>query len=421
MSRSGDYQMVTQEVERLKDEGRKATISGLARRLGLSRNTVRKYLKEGFKPHASKGTKRGSVLDPYKGWLQEQFKAGNYNSESLLAKLQERGYRGGRSTLKAYVKGFRPPEAEKSRPQRVMRYETRPGDQAQLDWGFVSYVDTRGREKRYACMVMVLGHSRARYIEFFTQASSAFLHVGIVHALEYFGGVPRRILTDNMRSVVLHHGPDGIVMNPAMEAFASEMGFTVGLCKIRCPQTKGKVERLVHYVKNNFMPGTEFCNLVELNEKALAWCERVNGLRHGSTGLVPSEQLALERKSLRPLPPRDVRERYLWQERRIGIDGFVSYEGLRLGVDRMCVGRSVRVLRDGGRVIAVDGQGLLACAYDLHGTRRVYLNPEQWPQDYRSYSMDAGRSYAPGIQRKAPGSVGLFDLSEYDRIARGEA
>lgn len=72
MSRSGDYQMVTQEVERLKDEGRKATISGLARRLGLSRNTVRKYLKEGFRPHASKGTKRGSLLDPYKEWLQEQ-------------------------------------------------------------------------------------------------------------------------------------------------------------------------------------------------------------------------------------------------------------------------------------------------------------------------------------------------------------
>lgn len=413
MSRSGNYLMLTQELEKMKQEGQPVSIRELSRRTGLSRNTITKYLKDGFQQHAAKGIHKGSLLDDYKPWLQSQFKAGNYNSASLYTKLQEKGYQGGLSILKDYIKKFRPPVVRTTQ-QRTMRYETSTGKQVQMDWGFVRYINRNGKEKHYACLVMILGYSRKKYIEFFSQATLEFLRIGMIHAFQYFGGVPEQVLTDNMKSVVQSRTRKSITFNPRFETFAAEMGFTIKVCKIRCPMTKGKAERLVHYVKNNFMPGREFENLVDLNVQALQWCSTVDGLEHGTTGRIPNE--ALKDEILNVLPPMDVLDRYLWSERSVGIDGSVSFEGIKLGVDCSCHSKRVFVAREDNRVMVADKSGMIVGEYLLEGRRKNYFHPNQWPSDYRSYSQKPQKAYSPGRQVDFLLEPDV-NLSEYDQLA----
>lgn len=384
MSRSGNYLMLAQELEKLKQERQTASVRELSRRTALSRNTITKYLNEGFQEHATKGTVKGSLLDGYKPWLQSQFKIGNLNSASLYPQLKEKGYRGGVSLLKDCIKSFRPPIV-RIPVQRAMRFEARPGQQAQMDWGFVQYVNRRGKEKRYACLVMVLGYSRKMYIEFFTQATLDFLRLGMVHAFQFFGGVTQEVLTDNMKSAVQSRTRKAVNFNPRFETFAAELGFSIKVCKVRCPAAKGKSERLVHYVKNNFMPGRGFDNLVDLNVQALQWCSSVDEKEHGTTKRIPSEAWAEE--SLRALPPSDVTDRYLWLTRSVGLDGFVAFEGMRIGIDHNCRSKLVNATRDGNSIIVTDNHGLIVAQCCVKGGNKVYCHPEQWPSDYRSCSQ----------------------------------
>lgn len=136
MSRSSNYVMLTQVQQRLKAEGKDPeNISLLSRETKLSRPTVRKYLQEGFSEHKAKGKKKESLLDPFKEFLQEQFNEnGNYNSSALYIRLVELGYKGGITILREYVRQFRPAKKPKTKPARVMRYETKLGEQAQMDW-----------------------------------------------------------------------------------------------------------------------------------------------------------------------------------------------------------------------------------------------------------------------------------------------
>ena len=108
---------------------------------------------------------------------------------------------------------------------------------------------------------------------------------------------------------------------PAFESFCADMGFKPSTCKVRRPQTKGKVERSVRYLKENFLPGRRFTDLYDLNRQALQWCQHVNGKKHGTTGKIPLQELTAEH--LNPLPPQELRNRYRWEDRRISKDGFV--------------------------------------------------------------------------------------------------
>ena len=145
------------------------------------------------------------------------------------------------------------------------------------------------------------------------------------------------------------------------------------------------VERLVHYVKNNFMPGRGFDNLVDLNVQALQWCSSVDEKEHGTTKRIPSEAWAEE--SLRALPPSDVTDRYLWLTRSVGLDGFVAFEGMRIGIDHNCRSKLVNATRDGNSIIVTDNHGLIVAQCCVKGGNKVYCHPEQWPSDYRSCSQ----------------------------------
>ena len=344
------------------------TISSIAKELGMSRNTVRKYLREDPKPDKRLGTKRPSKLDPFKPFIQELMNAGVYNSAVILTHIKERGYEGSISILKDYLSPLRPPVAVKGEVRR--RYESRPGAQVQMDWGLCHYMDCDGKKRRVACLALVLGYSRMRYVEFFQRCDKASLLKGIVNAFEYFGGIPQTLLTDNMKTVVNRIEWKKPVWQKEFENFAAEMGFTPKLCRVRRPQTKGKVERLVHYVKDNFFPGREFTDLCDLNNQAMRWLEIVNGLEHGTTGIAP--QLLLKKEKLKPLPEDGRHLDYKWESRKVSMDSFVSYDGVKYGVHFSYVDKIVDVNVE-GNVIKIRHNGTVIQEHRMERRGRKYV------------------------------------------------
>lgn len=424
MSRSGNYSMLTQTQQRLKEQGKDpSNISLLSRETGLSRDTVRKYLREGVKQHKGKGKKKGSKLDPFKEYLDEQFECRNFNCEALYDRLRDRGYTGGITILREYVSEFRPPVQPISEPERTMRFETEYGEQAQMDWGYTHYYDERRKKMRkVACLVIVAGASRKRYVEFFSVSRQEQLFIGMIHAFMYFGGLFSTILTDMMKSVVYQKRGKEILFNAKYEHFMAELGFCTRLCKPRTPQTKGKSERLVDYVKDNFFPGRSFLNLVDLNLQALAWCEQVNSKVHGTTGLIPTEEHRREQLHLKPLPAEDILDQYLWPYRSVSIDGMISYEGSNYGIVHTCREKRVRVSRIGSEVLVIDTAGEIVGQHEVVPNRRMYFHPQQWPGDYRRDNRRGRRLNGYAIQKAGWDTHwmdGQSDISAYDDVMQG--
>jgi hypothetical protein len=194
---------------------------------------------------------------------------------------------------------------------------------------------------------MICHHCGQRYIEFFPNAKQENLFIGMIHAFQYMG-VPAYILTDNMKSVVIKRDWSGQpIWQKDYESFMKTIGFQTKLCKPRHPFTKGKVERLIRFVKDNFLIDRTFWNVTDLNRAALAWCNVQNTTYHAAVDGVP-EQIhdALCSKRASVLPNAQDMQFYLCPERRISFDGFINYENRRFGVPFSYTGTTARIKRD---------------------------------------------------------------------------
>ncbi|MGV2886064.1 IS21 family transposase [Paenibacillus taichungensis] len=331
-------------LHEMKLNGKK--IREIVRETGYARNTVRKYVRDGQIPEPKEREKRGSKLDPFKEtidrWMKED---GLFNCQAMLMRLKEKGYTGGATIIKDYVQQKRPPR----QPKATVRYETLPGDQAQVDWGFCETVDANGRAHKLPVFVMVLGYSRATFVEYTRRCDiHSFLRC-FVHAIEHFGGVPKIMLTDHMKTVVTGMNDDRTPQwNRMFEDFALSVGLTPKLCKVRRPETKGKVERGVQFVKDNFWPGRTYTDIADLNRQAIQWCHQVDQRIHGTTGERPCDRLKEE--NLLPLPSPDRLMKFLRVERTVSLDGFVSFDGVRYGVHWRYSGQNVLVRQVGMHV-----------------------------------------------------------------------
>ena len=258
-----------------------------------------------------------------------------------------------------------PAKRQQVAPQgnRGRRYSSDPGETYQMDWGFTDVLDHDGNIYRVACFAMICHHCGERYIEFFPNAKQENLFIGMIHAFQYMG-IPRYVLTDNMKSVVLHRDLDGRpVWQKDYEAFMRTVGFDTKLCKPRHPFTKGAVERLIRFVKENFLSDRVFCDVTDLNWQALEWCNAQNGIYHRAVDGVPQQiHDAACSSHLRRLPDSDEVRGYLCPNRRISFDGFVNYEGRRFGVPYSYAGSTARVMRSGDTlyIYSTDMNSLLA-------------------------------------------------------------
>ena len=334
------------QLYELKGEGR--SIRALAKDLGVSRNSVRKYLRSPQVPKAKEQVPRGSKLDPHKEYLRERLAEGLENCMVLLRELRGRGYSGGYSILKEYVHPFRLPHL----PQATRRFETEPGEQAQVDWGSFTYYTGEGKKKQVWAFVMVLSWSRAIYVELVPRADVATFLRCHVNAFAHLGGVPLRCLYDNAKVVVLGREEDGRPRwNPRFLDFALRVGFDSRLCRPYRPQTKGRVESGIKYLRNNFWPSARFTDLADLNRQVREWCCSVADTRiHGTTGERPEDRLLKERSHLRSLPDRGRLTPFLREERKVGRDGYVQWQGSWYGVPWTWAGQGVQVQAEGSLV-----------------------------------------------------------------------
>ncbi len=354
-------------------------LAELSRLTGLSRAKLRRLKSNGFceTPHGLSGQRKEQILDGYSSVLDSMLRAGVSNSAVCLERLQEMGFTGSRSTVKRYIASHKhliPAKRQQVAPQgnRGRRYTTEPGEAFQMDWGFTKVLNPDGTEFQVACFAMICHHCGQRYVEFFPNARQENLFIGMIHAFQYMG-VPRFVLTDNMKSVVLCRDMEGHpVWQKDYEAFMKTVGFETRLCKPRHPFTKGKVERLVRFVKENFLVDRVFSNITDLNWQALDWCSRQNGIYHRAVDGVP-QQLHLNRcsESLKELPQMDAVRFYLCPARKISFDGFINYEGRRFGVPYSYPGATARVSRNGDTlyIYSFDLRVLLA-THDVTWSRR---------------------------------------------------
>lgn len=406
MKGSGTYIMLT---ERITVQGQ--SIRQVSRETGISRNTIKRYLRDGEQPHKGNGKRLGSKLDSFKDVIDTLMGQGIYNCQVILERIQDLGYQGGVTILKDYVKTKRPP-AVKVAPA-VQRYETPAGQQAQMDWGIMKYTDLWGEIRKVSVFVIVLGHSRACYIEFCRRCDMSSLLRCLVHAFEYFGGVPKVVLTDHMKTVIESSDHGTPLWQETFLRFATDMGFVPKVCRVRRPQTKGKVERLVHYVRDNFLPGRQFTDFGDLQAQAEGWCDKVNRRKHATTGEKPLT--LLKKEGLLPLPEPSICEQYRWEKRRVDRESFISFDGTKYGVGWRHVGQTLKVSQLGGRIILLDDGGTVVQEHDVcfQSRRHVYAKDQ-----YQGLSDLQGIPYEPPMARQiAVDDVEIRPLSVYAQLS----
>jgi len=307
--------------------------SAIAEKLGIDRKTVTRLLQEGATRHYRRETQpnRVSKLDPYKEYIRQRVvEDGVTNAQVILREIRNQGYQGGYTILKDFMKPLRPQRKSKF----TVRYETAPGEEAQVDWGYFGRFKLWGVERHLWCFAMVLSWSRMLYIEFVWETHEAVLQRCHINAFDYFQGVPNRILYDNMKTVAIGRRENGRVeWNTKFLDFAQHYGFQPRVHQPRRPQTKGKVERPMGYIKGNFFQGLSFHSLQDLNAQAKAWLDQVANVRvHGTIKEVPLVRWReRERAALRPItvPPYDTS---VVGRRKVSRDGYVVVRTNRYSV-----------------------------------------------------------------------------------------
>jgi transposase len=266
------------------------SIRSIARELGVSRNTVRATLRREGPPRYERRT-GPSKLDPYKDYLIDRLTdVPELSAKRLLTEIRAQGYDGAISILKDYTRPYRVP-----RRGPVVRFETPPGQQAQCDFGELGCHEVCGTPTKVYLFVMVLGFSRHMYVEATTDMRSDTFLACHARAFSYFGGMPAEVLYDNAKICALEHSRTVVTFNEALLDFAGRFAFRPRLCRPARPQTKGKVERMIGYVKDAGLVGRTFLDLADMNAQLLAWLEGEANVRdHATTGERPCDRLALE-------------------------------------------------------------------------------------------------------------------------------
>jgi transposase len=283
--------------------------AAIARQLGINRRTINRWIASGQlarevetrevpRPVRKKGP---SKLDPYKAILEERLKSyPELTAVRLFEEVCSAGYTGGLTQLKLFVQQVRPREA----PEPLVRFETEPGHQAQVDFAEFSFP----WGKRYALLV-VLGYSRLLWLRFYPKQDMRTLFAGLEEAFAFFGGVPKELLFDQMASVITRDLRDQggrLVENAEFLRFAAHWGFRVRACRPYRAKTKGKVERPIRYLRESFVYARDFVSDEDLNSQTEQWLSRVANVRlHRTTHERPLDRFAEgEQLALLPLAPR---------------------------------------------------------------------------------------------------------------------
>lgn len=273
----------------------------IANRLCCSRKTVRRAIAMSRPPDEKVGTKRGSILDPYKEKIDAL--VAQYPNLSGVRVTEEirkgpEGYRGSVILVRRYLRKIRP---ARGRVYQEVLYE--PGQAMQVDWGHCGQVEIENTTRKVSVFVAVLCYSRLCYIEFTLSQRKAEFYRAIQHALEFYGGSPRQIIFDNLKAAVVNGSGRHACLHPEFLALCGHYYLEPIACQRRDPESKGIVEAGVRYVKHNALQGRaeQLTCWGDYRELAVTWRDEVANVRmHEGTGQRPVDRFQEER--LRDLP-----------------------------------------------------------------------------------------------------------------------
>lgn len=394
----------------------------IAKKLGLHRNTVKKHITDKTLPQYRKRKQQESILAPYRQVIDDYLKEDSYQATWILERLQRRGYNGSYETVRDYVR------AVKKRLNRLAyaRFETEPGLQAQVDWGDFQIENNDGTTSTKYMFLMILGYSRAMYVEFVDQCSMEVFMDCHIHAFHYLQGVAGEILYDNMKQVVVGRKNGRAVFNNEFLHFANHYGFSPKACPPYSPWVKGKAERPMDYVRQRFWRGYVYNDLQKLNRDVKVWLDEVaNMRRHGTHGQLIVDRWNEERACLGPLPPKDY-DTSIKVFRKVYKDCQISYNTNRYLVPYHVVGKKVMLKIKHGRISIYDDNTLLASYEEAKGKHEVVGNKlfyEQLKRDrqltQRKYRNKKGKATRGLINGSLFPQVEQRPLAEYEHYARG--
>ncbi len=327
----------------------------IADQLGIDRKTVARHAEDTELPPRARSP-RASILDPFKPHIQQRLAKYELTAMKLFGEIGTQGYHGSYPVVQRYVRSIRPPKVQPA----VVRFETAPGQQAQVDWSPFGRINHLGQSRKLSCFALVLGYSRVLYAEFTVSEDLPTLVQCHLNAFRYVGGVPREILYDQMKTVVLSWSPSHIEWNPQFADFAKTFGFDPRLCRPRRAQTKGKIERPFGYIAESFFAGLELeqLSLDDLNAQVRQWLDRTANRRvHRTTLCVPFGRLKEEH--LLPLPDRTYAVEMV-ERRKSHKDCHLEYQGNRYSVPFQYARRELTVRAQGDQLRIFDGDKLIA-------------------------------------------------------------
>jgi transposase len=297
---------------------------------------------------------RSSKLDPFKDYLRQRRAEHPLSAVRLIEEIRPMGYTGSLPTLRRFLATLDGQDRQQKR--LTVRFETPPGHQAQADWAFAGKLpDAAGTPRPVYVFAFVLSFSRLLFLRCTTSMNLAALVECHRHAFAEVGGWPREILYDNMKQVRLGPGR----WNEGFLDFARHYGFTPKTHRPYRPRTKGKVERAVEYVKDNFLLGRTFADLDDLNAQARTWLANTANVRvHATTGQRPIDLLPRE-----ALTPAGTVADYQFLDpvrRTASFESVVHFRGSRYSVPPAFAGQPVEVAAVGGQVVVRAGDTVIA-------------------------------------------------------------
>lgn len=380
----------------------------IARELGVSKNTVKRYVRQGGWA-GYRRPRRERALGAHAAWIAERFERHRGNAEVVRQELaQELGVE---VSLRTVERACAPQRRElAARARATVRFETGPGEQMQIDFG-TWRGEIGGEERTVSVFVATLGYSRRGYVQAFGHERQSAWFDGMEAAFRHFGGVPQEVLLDNARALVLHHDPSTreVLFNARLRAFADYWGFRPRACAPYRARTKGKDERAVGYVKGNALAGRRFAAWAELDGHLVGWVREVADVRiHAGTGERPIDRFAREAGALRPLCDRPPFRAGRALIRKVHSDACIELDGNRYSVPWRSIGCEVAVEVQQGTVRILHDARELARHAERAGRGNRSLDPAHLE------GIVATRTERPAPQ---PSPALLRPLSEYQELA----
>jgi len=394
----------------------------IAKKLGIHRNTVKKYLETGSVPQYRKRKRRTSILDPFKGVIDDFLEQDSYQATWIFDRIRNMGYKGSYDTLKKYVHEVK----ERQSHLAYVRFETEPGLQGQMDWGDFQVQEPDGSTSTIHAFVMILGFSRAMYVEFVDRCTLETFMDCHIHALHYLRGVPAEILYDNMKNVVIERKGSRVTFNTEFAHFAHHYGFTPRPCPPYSPWVKGKVERPIDYIRERFWRGYLFESIEKSNRDVLTWLnETANERIHGTHRQSVRTRWEQEIPSLGTLPATDY-DTSIKVFRKVYKDCRISYQCNRYVLPHNVVGKRVMLKVKDNVMRIYHDQDLLATYRVPDGKYQVMANPlfyEQLKRDKnllcRKYEKTKGKATRGLTNASLFPQVQYRPLNVYEQLAQG--